>query len=261
LGKVICINNNKGGTLKTTTVTNLAGALALKKKKILIIDADNQSNVALSFGLNPDKLNTGLYDVLVEKLDPKKAIIKAHKNIDILPSSTDLVGFDFTVINNPLFPEPFKIMKQALDSIKKDYDYIIVDTPPSLSLIVGNVFCFADEVLIPFTPEHYSMRSLIKVLETINDFKQEHAPRLKVLGVLPVMVDSRTTLHSEVLQETRKFCLENKIRMFDTIIPKSIRFASAVAYENKPAILSKKGKEVGSYYNELWKEIETENGK
>jgi chromosome partitioning protein len=255
MSEVIVINNNKGGVGKTTLATNLAGVLALEGKKVLIIDADNQSNVSLSFGINPDNLQYSLYDVLVDKLPVEYAIKNVYKHIDIIPSNTDLIGFDFKVINNKEFPQPFSIMKTILEPVKENYDYVLIDTPPSLSLIVGNTFHFADSVLIPFTPESYSMRSLIKVLETINDFKEVHNPSLKLLGVLPTMIVTRTSLHSQILQETRRFCLENDINIFETVIPKSIRFASTIAYENLPATLSKKGKEAGEVYFELWKEI------
>ncbi|WP_139377028.1 MULTISPECIES: ParA family protein [Halobacillus] len=256
MGTVICINNNKGGSLKTTTATNLAGVLATEKKKVLIIDADNQSNVALTFGFNPDNdFEQGLYNVLLEETDPKEVIVKAHDYIDILPANDDLVGFDFGVIGDrDQYPEPFTIMKKTCAKLKNEYDYIFIDTPPSLSLMVGNAFTFADEVLIPYNPESYSMRSLIKVLQTIEDFKEQYNPDLNLLGVFATMVNYQTTLHQEVMQETRRYAIENGVKMFDTYIPSTIRFASSVAYDNLPATLGKNIQKANVYF-ELWKEI------
>ncbi len=254
--KVIAINNNKGGTLKSTTATNLAGVLATEGHKVLIIDSDNQANVALSFGVNPDELNYGLYSVLIEQLDPVEAIINVHENIDILPANDDLIQFDWEVIGNKnKYKEPFLIMEYTCEVLREQYDYIIIDTPPSLSLMVGNVFAFADGVLIPFSPESYSMRSLMKVLDTISNFGYTFNPDLKLLGVVATMVNYQTTLHQYVLQETRKYCDENDIRLFDTYIPRSIRFASSVAFQGKPATLLEKRNDMASNYFELWKEI------
>ncbi|EEM44766.1 MULTISPECIES: ParA family protein [Bacillus] len=254
---VICVNNNKGGSLKTTTTVNLAGVLAEKKKKVLIIDCDNQGNIALSFGQNPDKYNLTIYDVLVGDCATEEAIVKVHKYIDIIPSNDNLVGFEFEVIRNrDKYINPFLLMKVACVDLQKKYDYIIIDTPPSLGLMVGNVFAFADGILIPFNPEQFSMRSLVKVTQTIQEFKEQYNNDLEILGVLGTLVDSRTSLHSDVLQSTRKYCLENNIRVFETVIPRTVRHASSIAYENVPATLSKKFKDAGQCYFELWKELE-----
>lgn len=254
--KVIAVNNNKGGSLKTTTATNLAGVLASEGNKVLIIDSDNQSNVSLTFGKNPDEFDAGLYDVLIEELPPHLAIVNVHENLDILPSNDDLIGFDFEVIgNSQKYKKPFAIMRNACSQLKDHYDYILIDTPPSLSLMVGNVFAFADSVLIPFSPESYSMRSLVKVLGTIDDFKAQFNPDLQVLGVVGTMVNFQTILHQQVMQETRRYCLESEIHLFDAYIPRSIRFASSVAFENVPATLTQKSNDVANSYYELWKEI------
>lgn len=254
--RVIAINNNKGGSLKTTTATNLAGVLAAEGKRVLIIDADNQSNVALSFGKNPDEFEVSLYDVLINQLEPKKAVQNVYENLDILPANDDLIGFDFEVIGkSKKYRAPFSIMQKTCSSLRDDYEYILIDTPPSLSLMVGNVFAFADSVLIPFSPESYSMRSLVKVLGTIDDFKEQFNPELRVLGVVGTMVNFQTILHQEVMQETRRYCAESQIHLFDSYIPRSIRFASSVAYEKVPATLAKKSTDIAKSYFELWKEI------
>lgn len=258
MARVICVNNNKGGSLKTTTATNLAGVIALTGQKVLIIDADNQSNVALSFGLNPDRLGYGLFDVLVNGVNPSLAIQKVHEFIDILPSNDDLIGFDFEVIGKAYkYKEPFALMKTTCGILRNHYDYIFIDTPPSLSLMVGNAFGFADEVLIPYSPENYSMRSLTKVIKTINEFKGDINPDLKLMGIVATMVNFRTNLHSEIIQATRKYAYENDLKFYDTYIPHTVRFASSVAYEGVPATLSENGKDriKAEAYFELWKEM------
>lgn len=255
---IICVNNNKGGVLKTTTVTNLAGVLATQKKKVLIVDADNQSNVLLSFGHNPDDVRTSLYDVLVHGLPPEDAIMSVHKYIDVLPSNRDLISFEFDILGNiGEYPEPFHIMKNALLHLIAIYDYILIDTPPSLSLMNGNVFTFADKVLIPFAPEFFSMRSLIEVVDTIKDFKEQHNHKLEILGVVATRVNSVTNIHADIMQETRKYSYENNLHVFETMIPNVIEFENAVSYFMKPATLLKKSKrDKANLYFDLWKEIE-----
>ena len=197
-----------------------------------------------------------IYDVLVGDCATEEAIVKVHKYIDIIPSNDDLVGFEFEVIRNrDKYINPF-YHESGLCRFTKKYDYIIIDTPPSLGLMVGNVFAFADGILIPFNPEQFSMRSLVKVTQTIQEFKEQYNNDLEILGVLGTLVDSRTSLHSDVLQSTRKYCLENNIRVFETVIPRTVRHASSIAYENVPATLSKKFKDAGQCYFELWKELE-----
>lgn len=253
---IICVNNNKGGVLKTTSVTNIAGVLASKKKKVLIVDADNQSNVALSFGMNPDNFRTSIYDVLVHGLPPEDAIVQVHKYIDVLPSNRELISFEFDIIGNiENYPEPFYLMKNSLKHLQDEYDFILIDTPPSLSLMNGNVFTFSDKVLIPFAPELFSMRSLLEVVDTIKEFKEEYNQNLEILGVLRTLVNIQTNLHTDVIQETQKYTFENNIHVFDTIIPKTIQFANAVSYNRKPATLLKK-KDKALLYFDLWDEIE-----
>lgn len=259
MGYVICVNNNKGGSLKTTTTTNLAGVLAQQKKKVLLIDADNQSNVSLSFGENPDTYRTSLYDVLVSNLPPEDAIVNVHKYIDILPSNDELVSFDFEVIGNPdQFIDPFFLMRDTCSHLREAYDYILIDTPPSLSLMVGNAFAFADSVLIPYAPEFYSMRSLIKVVNTIKEFKKEFNPTLEVLGVLRTLVNMNTNLHTDIIQETNKYAAENSLFVFETVIPRTVQFANSVAYDKLPATLLKQNKrDKAQLFFDVWNEIET----
>lgn len=257
---VIAISTNKGGVLKTSITTNLAGALATEGQKVLIIDTDNQGNVLLSFGLNPDDQENTIYDVLLGEIRPDEAIINVHEYIDVIPANDDMSFFELDCLTNSKdYPEPFMQLKKAMAKLEKQYDYILIDSPPTLGLVQGNVLAFVDQVLIPFQPEAYSMRSLIKIIKAINGIKEKQNPKLTITGIVATLVDQRTTLHSEILQECRKFCLEHNLHMFDTVIPRSVRFASSVAYDRKPATLTDKNNPIIGAYFELLKEVK-ENG-
>ncbi|GGD29116.1 ParA family protein [Pontibacillus salipaludis] len=254
----IAVSTNKGGVLKTSLTTNLAGVLSSEGHKVLIIDTDNQGNAAISFGVNPDNLDNSIYDVLVDHLNPEEAILNVHENIDLLPANDDMSFFEFDVLSEASkYPYPFSMLKEAFKNVDlNNWDYVLIDTPPTLGLTQGNVLSFAQDILIPFQPESYSMRSLLKILRAISDFKQSHNPNLNVLGVVPTLVDSRTTLHTQIIQECRRYGFENDIRVFETVIPRSVRFANSVAFERKPATLTegKKNPLVKSYWD-LYKEV------
>ncbi|WP_128896661.1 ParA family protein [Longirhabdus pacifica] len=251
---VWAISTNKGGVLKTSITTNLAGVFS-KKHKILIVDTDNQGNVALSFGKNPDDYEYTIYDVLVEDVKAEDAIFNVYKNIDVIPANDDMAFFEFDVLNNSNYKNPFSLLKNKILDLKDQYDYILIDTPPNMGLVQGNVLSCSDQVIIPFQPESYSMRSLLKILKAIEDFKNQHNPNLNILGVVATLVDLRTILHSEVLQECRKYCMNHDIKVFDTIIPRSVRFASSIAYDGLPASLTDHTNQLVASYYELAKEI------
>jgi len=256
MAEIIAVSNNKGGILKTTTVVNLAGVLSRKGKKVLIIDADSQDNVVLSFNLNPDEYDTGLVDVLTGKVEVDKAIVNVYENIDVIPSTFDMTGFEFEVLNKlDKYPKPFKLLKDAMSKLTKEYDYILIDTPPSLGLVVGNVLNYADKVLVPFVPETYSKRSLMKVLTTIKHFAVNQNPNLKIIGIFPTLVREHTKLHRKVLQEVKEYAEYADLKMFKTDIPVSIRYASSIDEHHVPATLDDTTS-AGVHYDLLWKEIE-----
>lgn len=253
MGEVISISTNKGGVLKTSITTNLAGVLSSKGYRVLIIDTDSQGNASLSFGVNPDAYEVTLYDVMVNDYNINSAIVNIHENIDILPSNDDLMFLEFDVLPNlKRYKEPFLILRNKMKHLIDNHDYILIDTPTNLGLIQGNVLSVSDHVLIPFQPENYSMRSLVKIIKAIDTFKEDFNPRLNILGVVATLIDLRTSLHSDLLSECRKFCFENNIHMFETIIPRLIRYANSVAYEGLPATLTAKNSDlVVSYYDLL----------
>ena len=257
MSEIITISSNKGGVLKTSLTVNLAGVLAEKGYRVLVIDADNQGNSAVSFGLNPDNFKMTLYDVLVDGVHPDKAIINVYKNIYLLPSNDDMSFLEFDVLSNlSNYPNPYYLLKDAFKNYDlNQFDFVLLDSPPNIGLATGNCLVFTDKVLIPFQPEAYSMRSLIKILQAINNFKNEHNAKLEVLGVVGTLVDNRTILHSQVIEECRKFCFNNNIKMFDNVITKSVRFASSVAYNKLPATLTDKKHPVVQNYYQLYEEV------
>lgn len=236
---------NKGGVSKTTLSTNLAGSFSLDKKKVLIIDNDSQGNVSLTFALNPDNFEYTLYDVLLNDLEPKDAIQKVYKNIDILPSNDDMGYFDLDVVVDERYKNKvLQVFNERLSDLKTMYDCIIIDNPPSFGLAVGNSLNFTENggVIIPFQPEVYSMRSLQKTIQQIENFKRRSNPDLSVKVVVGTLIDTRTSIHSQVLQECRKYCLEKGIPMSEVVIPRSIRYSNSVGFKRLPSTLAEKGK-------------------
>jgi chromosome partitioning protein len=254
---IYAVSMNKGGVGKTSLVTNLAGAIGKKmNKKILIVDTDGQGNSSLAFGLNPNDLENTIYDVFMGDCEAEDAIINVGFNVDLLPANDDMNFLDFDVLTNiKQYEKPFHMLKEALKDIKDSYDYIFIDTPPSMSLVAGNVLVASDKVIIPFTPETFAVKGLIRVIKAINEFKAKDNPKLEVQGVVGMMVQSGTVLHSEMLQQARRYCIENNITMYETIIPKSIRFANSTAYEGKPAVWTDASNTIVGAYYELMKEM------
>lgn len=239
---------------------NLAGLLAKENKKVLIIDMDSQGNALISFGENPDKLHVTISDVLRKTSKASDAIINVYRNIDIIGANDDMDYFEFDIIpDKKNYPYPYDLLMESMKDIVDDYDYILIDSPPNSGLIQGNILKFAHKVIIPFQPETYSMRSLIKIINMITTAIFRYNHDLSVLGVVGTMVDYRTSLHSEIMQMARKYCNENNIPMFYSSISKSIRYASAIAYDELPATLTSGNNHVVEEYKNLLKEIE-DNG-
>lgn len=256
MATVWAIATNKGGVLKTSITTNLAGLLAKKGNRVLVVDTDNQGNVAVTFGKNPDEYDITLYNVLIGGVSAQKAIINVYENYDVLPSNDDMSDFELDIVQDPAkYPQPFLVLRYALATLRDQYDYILVDTPPNVGLVTGNALSFVDSVIIPFQPESYSQRSFMKTLEAVSEFRQRRNPHLSVLGVVGTLIDSRTSLHSEMLSHIRQLCARLDVKCFDTVIPRSVRFASSVAYESLPATLTDSKQPLVNAYSELLNEI------
>ncbi|UNY48909.1 chromosome (plasmid) partitioning protein [Bacillus phage FADO] len=251
MAEIYCVCMNKGGVGKTTIITNLAGVFSFNgDKKILIVDTDGQGNSAISFRYNPSDFEDSVYDVFMGTKTVKEAVTKIDDNIDLLPANQDMNFLEFDLLPNIKdIDKPFHILKNALKQVEDEYDYIFIDTPPSMGLVTGNVLVASQHVLLPFVPEMFNVKGLIRVVQAINDFKESENKDLNILGVIGIMVDKRTTLHGVMLEQAREYCANNDIKFFNTIIPKSIVFANAVAYSDRPAVWeSKNSKAVSSYF-------------
>lgn len=252
----LALVQNKGGVLKSSMTVNLAGLYAKKGKKVLIVDADQQGNSLLSFGKNPDKYRTTLHDILVDFAPAREAIVNVYTNIDVLPSNEMMSFLDFDILPNlDKYINPFLLLKVALMSIEDEYDVILFDSPPSSGLIQSNVICCTDKIIIPFQPEQYSVRSLIKIIDVIKQFKQKHNADLEIAGVVATLVQQNTKLHKEAIKQAKRFCEKENVHFFNSNIPRSISFANSIAYNQLPLTLAKKEIEFAFYYKSLFKEL------
>jgi chromosome partitioning protein len=257
--EIYAVSINKGGVGKTSLATNLAGAITSKlKKKVLIIDMDGQGNTSVAFGLKqPNNLEYTIFDVLLGEKKPQEVAWEANKNLHILPSNRKMDSFEFKILPyvNKKYNQPFHLLQSSVEKFVQNYDYVFIDCPPSMGLVTGNALALANKVIIPFAPEVFGVNGLMNIIEGVKDFKSEYNPELEITGVVGMMADSRTSLHGDLLAQARQFCYQNNIQMFDTVIPKSIRFASSTAYDGKPATLSDNKHPIVKSYFTLLKEI------
>lgn len=259
MGKIYSVLMNKGGVGKTSLVINLAASLAEKypDKKVLIIDADGQANATMSFSELPREIYSGsISDVLIGEAKIEDVILEITSNLHIVASNDDMNYLEMDVLQDPKrFPRPDLLLKNTLGTVRDTYDYIFIDAPPTLGLIAVNILNVADSVLVPFVPELYAVRGLRRVIEAIQDF-QEHRPDLELGGIVGMMVDARTRLHLDMLREARNYCDQKGFRMFRTMIPRSIKFANAIALEAKPAVwASERTHYIVAAYEELLEEL------
>ena len=217
--KVIAFANQKGGVAKTTTTLNLAAAFAEEGHRVLCIDMDPQGNLTMSQGIDPDSLETSMYDVLVHDLSIREVVRK--REIDIACASIDLAGAEIAM-STKIGRE--RSLDKALRPILEDYDFICIDTPPSLGLLTINALTAADKVIVPVQCEYLSMRGLIQLQNTLSMIRENLNPDVDIAGILPTMVDSRTLHAKEAIQ-----ILEENFgdRVFGARIRKTIRFAEA----------------------------------
>ncbi len=242
--KIIVICNRKGGTGKTNVTINLAAYLAAFGKKILLIDLDSQANA--SSGLGVGDRSQGIYEVLSKKISLNSSIKATRQNLWVIPANENLAGADIELVNVP--EREFvlsKIIKNILDGqAGEKFDYIFIDTPPSLSLITVNSLVAADQVLIPVQAEYYALEGLGQLLETIKLIKENLQPNLKILGAVLTMYDGRGRLSAEVWEELYKHF---PYRIFRTIIPRNVRLAEAPSYGQTILEYAPKSKGANAY--------------
>ena len=230
MGKVIAIANQKGGVGKTTTAINLAASHAVLEHRVLLIDADPQANATSGVGFDVRNVKTSIYECVVDDVDPKSIILNTNTpNFDLLPSHIDLVGAEIDMLN---LPNRERVLKQVIDKVSQDYDFILIDCSPSLGLITVNALTAADSVIIPVQCEYFALEGLGKLLNTIKIIQSRLNPELQIEGFLLTMFDARLNLSNQVYEEVKRHFQE---MVFETVITRNIRLSEAPSY-GVPAI-------------------------
>ncbi len=251
MGKIIAIANQKGGVGKTTTTVNIAASLAAAEKKVLLIDSDPQGNSTSGMGIDRKDITGSTYDLFTGKRPCEDIKKSSHFSwLDVIPAGIDLVGVEVELIQT-ISRE--RVLKRALEPIKDNYDYILIDCPPSLGLLTVNALTAADSVLIPVQTEYYALEGLSALMNTIKLIRQDLNPELSIEGVLLTMYDSRNNLAEQVAQEVRKH-FGNKV--FTTVIHRNVALSEAPSH-GKPVLLYDIRSRGAQSYLELAQEVLT----
>lgn len=231
MGKIISFTNKKGGVGKTTTAVNMAAYCADFGKRVLLVDIDSQGNATTGLGFSKSALKKSVYNVLIEDEKAESNIMPTQiKLLDILPANVDLTGAEVDIVYKR---NRERVLKDALDKVRDNYDYIFIDCPPSLGLLTVNAWVASDSVIIPLQSEYYALEGLSQLMNTISLVKQHLNPQLQIEGVIITMYDGRALISKQITAEIKKFF---KSKLYEIIIPRNVRLAEAPSH-GKPIML------------------------
>lgn len=254
MGKVIAIANQKGGVGKTTTAINISAILSKKGRKVILIDGDPQGNATSGLGVDKN-VEFSLYDVLINEVDIKQTLQNTCvKNLKLCPSNVNLAGAEAELVN---LMSREQRLKEKLDEVKDEYDYIIIDCPPSLGLVTLNIFTASDSILIPVQCEYYALEGLGQLINTINLVKKHLNKNLAIEGAVLTMYDMRTNLSNQVVREVKRYFDE---KVYRTVIPRNIKLSEAPSY-GMPISLYDPNSKGARCYEKLTREIIKANEK
>ena len=248
MGKIIAFANQKGGVGKTTTAINLAAALSEREKRVLLCDFDPQGNATSGFGVDPRSLETSIYDLIVADQPDVKSAIVSTKWVDLLGANVNLAGAELDLIG--MSDREYRL-KNVLDQVKDDYDYVFIDCPPSLGLLTINALCAADGVIVPMQCEYFALEGLSQLSQTISIVRKKYNPSLELDGIVITMFDGRLNLSLQVLEEIKRY-FPGKI--YRTPVPRNVRLSEAPSY-GMPVRYYDKSSKGAAAYNDIAKEI------